>query len=156
MFACSAQDQSPQVFDELLQIQEHLFSSLGLHCRVVEMPLCDLGPAAYRKVDIEGWMPSREAYGELSSCSNCTDYQSRRLNIKYRDNNGKLLHAHTLNGTGCALPRMLMTLCETNQTAHRRIDIPDVLKPYMNSKDRIKKQEIPAMKICKHRPSVVQ
>lgn len=96
-------------------------------------------------------MPGRKLYGELSSCSNCTDYQSRRLNIKYKTENGELLHVHTLNGTACAIPRMLIALCETHQTKHARIRIPDTLVPYMRGKMLIKKQSVPDMRIYKYK-----
>lgn len=94
-------------------------------------------------------MPGRKLYGELSSCSNCTDYQSRRLNIKYKTKTGELLHVHTLNGTGCAIPRMLIALCETYQTKHARIKVPEILIPYMNGKMMIKKQPIADMRTFK-------
>lgn len=91
-------------------------------------------------------MPGRKLYGELSSCSNCTDYQSRRLNIKYKTKSGELLHVHTLNATACAIPRMLIALCETHQTKHHRIRVPEILLPYMKGKELIKKQLIPDMR----------
>ncbi|XP_015174669.1 PREDICTED: serine--tRNA ligase, mitochondrial isoform X2 [Polistes dominula] len=96
----------------------------------------------YRKVDMDGWMPGRKLFGELSSCSNCTDYQSRRLNIKYQSPNGELLHVHTLNGTACAIPRMMIALCETHQTEHGRIKIPEPLVPFMDGKTLIRKQPV--------------
>lgn len=96
-------------------------------------------------------MPGRKLYGELSSCSNCTDYQSRRLNIKYRMKNGQLLHVHTLNGTACAVPRMLIALCETHQTKHARIKPPEILVPYMREKTLIRKQPIADMRIYKYK-----
>lgn len=155
MFMCSEQEKSEQHFEELIAIQEELFSSLGLHFQVVDMPPADLGLPAYRKVDIEGWMPGKQTYGELSSCSNCTDYQARRLNIKYRSNNGELLHVHTLNGTACAIPRMLIALGETYQTKHGRIDVHENLLPYMNGVTRIKKQPLPQMAKHKYKPTII-
>ncbi|XP_076678736.1 seryl-tRNA synthetase, mitochondrial isoform X1 [Andrena cerasifolii] len=151
MFVCSTHEKSVEQFQELQAIQENLFSSLNLHFRIIDMPPHDLGAPAYRKVDMEGWMPGRKLYGELSSCSNCTDYQSRRLNIKYKTGNGELLHVHTLNGTACAIPRMLIALCETHQTKHARIRIPETLVPYMRGKMLIKKQSVPDMRIYKYK-----
>lgn len=91
-------------------------------------------------------MPGRKYYGELSSCSNCTDYQARRLNIKYKDENGSILHAHTLNGTACAIPRMLIAICETNQQSDGTIDVPEQLRPFMNGKVNIDRQRLAILK----------
>ncbi|XP_076244982.1 seryl-tRNA synthetase, mitochondrial [Calliopsis andreniformis] len=155
MFVCSEQEKSAKQFQELQTIQENLFSSLNIHFQIVDMPPHDLGAAAYRKVDMEGWMPGRKLYGELSSCSNCTDYQSRRLNIKYKTKNGEIVHVHTLNGTACAIPRMLITLCETYQTKHARIKLPEILIPYMKEKTLIKKQPIADMRTYKYKQKLV-
>lgn len=100
---------------------------------------------------MEVWMPGRKLYGELSSCSNCTDYQSRRLNIKYRTEEGNIVHVHTLNGTACAIPRMLIALCETYQTKHHRITVPEKLVPLMNGKTLIRKQSIADMRLYKYK-----
>lgn len=180
MFVCSEPCQSEKVFQDLQDIQEELFSSLGLHFQIMDMPPTDLGSPAYRysnhifqlciictflymqiqcfsyfflfrKYDMEGWMPGRKLYGELSSCSNCTDYQSRRLNIKYRTKEGNIMHVHTLNGTACAIPRMLITLCETYQTKHHRITVPEKLVPLMKGKTLIKKQPIADMRLYKYK-----
>ncbi|KAK7068862.1 seryl-tRNA synthetase [Halocaridina rubra] len=105
---------------------------------ILDMPLHELGAPAYSKVDFEAWMPGRNAYGEISSASNCTDYQSRRLNICYEDNLGKQRFVHTVNGTACAIPRMLIALCETYQTKDGNIVIPFVLQPYVSGLKMIK------------------
>jgi seryl-tRNA synthetase len=132
MFALSTPDQSEAVFDELVDIQCELFSELGLHCRVLEIPTGDLGAPAYRKIDIEAYMPGRDDYGEISSTSNCTDYQSRRMCIRYRSSaDGKSTFGHTLNGTACAIPRILLSLLEQGQQVDGSIKLPDVLKPFM-------------------------
>ncbi|XP_047344360.1 serine--tRNA ligase, mitochondrial isoform X2 [Vespa velutina] len=149
MFVCSEQNKSLEIFQYLQNIQEDLFSSLGLHFQILDMPAHELGASAYRKVDMEGWMPGRKLFGELSSCSNCTDYQSRRLNIKYQSHNGEFIHVHTLNGTACAIPRMIIALCETHQTEHGRIKIPEPLIPFMNGKTLIRKQSIASTSIYK-------
>lgn len=87
---------------------------------------------------------------KVSSCSDCTDYQSRRLNIKYRQRGpGPLLHAHTLNGTACAVPRMLIALLETHQNADGTVAIPEPLQPYMKGKVILAHQDIPEMKFVK-------
>eukprot|EP00055_Hartaetosiga_balthica_P008533 m.32090 g.32090 ORF g.32090 m.32090 type:complete len:123 (+) comp6361_c0_seq1:1395-1763(+) len=88
--------------------------------------------AAYRKFDIEAWMPGRGSCGEISSASNCTDYQSRRLNIRYKDANEKTnMFVHTLNGTACAVPRMIVAIMETYQREDGDFDVPQVLLPFM-------------------------
>ncbi|XP_031836659.2 seryl-tRNA synthetase, mitochondrial [Nomia melanderi] len=154
MFVCTEQEKSVEQFHELQQIQEHLFSSLNLCFQIIDMPPHDLGAPAYRKVDMEAWMPGKKSYGEISSCSNCTDYQSRRLNIKYKTQTGESLHVHTLNGTACAIPRMLIALCETYQTKHSRITVPKILEPYMGDKTLIRKQPIADMRIYKYKPKI--
>jgi seryl-tRNA synthetase len=99
------------------------------------MPTDDLGASAYRKFDIEAWMPSRNNYGEVTSCSNCTDYQSRRLNAKFREKSGaKPRFVHTLNATACAVPRITLAIMENFQQADGTIKIPDVLVPFMGGK----------------------
>ncbi|XP_001607907.2 serine--tRNA ligase, mitochondrial [Nasonia vitripennis] len=142
MFICSKQNESVQIMDEVVAIQEKLFGQLGLHYKVLDMPPNELGSPAYRKIDIEAWMPGRKQFGELSSCSNCTDYQARRLNIKYQDKNEQIMHSHTLNGTACAVPRMLIAICETHQLEDGNIAVPEQLVPYMNGKTVIKKQNV--------------
>lgn len=91
-------------------------------------------------------MPGRKQFGEISSCSNCTDYQARRLNIKYSNEDGSVPHTHTLNGTACAVPRMLIAICETYQMKDGNIQIPELLIPYMNGKKVIEKQKIADVK----------
>ena len=92
----------------------------------------ELGAAAYRKFDIEVWMPSKEAYGEISSSSNCTSYQSRRLNICYLDNQNKRKLAHTVNGTALAVPRVIQTILETHyDPSTDQVTIPECLRPYV-------------------------
>uniref|UniRef100_A0A7N9AVC4 Serine--tRNA ligase, mitochondrial n=1 Tax=Mastacembelus armatus TaxID=205130 RepID=A0A7N9AVC4_9TELE len=99
--------------------------------RVLDMPTQELGPPAHRKYDIEAWMPGRNSYGEISSASNCTDYQSRRLNILYERDDGSLQYAHTVNATACAIPRTIIALLETHQTKEGTVRVPRVLQPYL-------------------------
>jgi seryl-tRNA synthetase len=125
--------ESEDLHEYFCQLQEKLFSQLGLHYRVLEMSPNELGSPAYRKYDIEAWMPGRKQFGEISSCSNCTDYQSRRLNIRYKDDAKKLKFVHTLNGTACAIPRMLIAIVESNQNEDGNVTLPPVLQKYMTS-----------------------
>lgn len=95
-------------------------------------------------------MPGRKSYGEVSSCSNCTDYQSRRLHILACDNKGNKRYTHTLNGTACAVPRMLIALLETHQDPKGKIHIPEKLQPFMDGKKSItKNNSVPELKLHK-------
>ncbi|KAM8793980.1 LOW QUALITY PROTEIN: serine--tRNA ligase, mitochondrial [Eudromia elegans] len=132
MFAVTAAEtgrESEELLAELVALQGELFSELGLHYRVLDMPTQELGLPASRKFDVEAWMPGRGQFGEISSASNCTDFQSRRLNILYRDGNGKLRPVHTVNGTACAVPRMLIALLEQNQQRDGSVRVPPPLQP---------------------------
>jgi seryl-tRNA synthetase len=114
---------------------------LGFPYRVLNMATEELGAAAYRKFDVEVWMPARQAYGEVSSASNCTSYQSRRLNIGYLEHSEKRL-AHTVNGTALAVPRIILSILETYYDNDKKIvRIPECLHPFLpftqiDAKDR--------------------
>ncbi|VEN55647.1 unnamed protein product [Callosobruchus maculatus] len=152
MFLATIPDTSEKHLKEILTIQEKSFESLGLHFQVLDMPPHELGAPAYRKYDIEAWMPGRKMFGEISSCSDCTDYQSRRLGIKYVTKFGHKRFVHTLNGTACAIPRLLIALTETFQHEKGYINIPLVLHKYMRGKTTISKQkQIPELKLIKHK-----
>lgn len=118
--------------DELLAAEEELLQALEIPYRVVDVCTGDLGAPAFRKFDIEAWMPGRQAYGEVTSTSNCTDYQSRRLGIRCRpEGGGKPRFVHTLNGTAIAISRTLIALLENHQQADGSIRIPAALQPYL-------------------------
>ncbi|XP_008424333.2 serine--tRNA ligase, mitochondrial [Poecilia reticulata] len=134
MFGVTANEtgqESSQLLEEFVSLQKEMFSALELHYRVLDMPTEELGLPAYRKYDIEAWMPGRNSYGEVSSASNCTDYQSRRLNILYEREDGSLQYAHTVNATACAIPRMIISILETHQTKDRAVRVPQALQPYL-------------------------
>jgi len=95
-----------------VEIQEHIIQKLKLPYRLLDMASEELGAAAYRKFDIEAWMPSREDYGEVCSASNCTDYQSKRLNIQYFEKGSERRPVHTVNGTALAIPRVIICILE--------------------------------------------
>ncbi|GJQ15903.1 hypothetical protein GpartN1_g7694.t1 [Galdieria partita] len=137
MFVLCNPCQSDVILEELLNIQMEMFSSLGFSYRVLDMPSQDLGNPAYRKLDVEAWMPGRSSFGEISSASNCTDYQSRRLNIRYRDKQGDIHYVHTLNATACAIPRMIITILENFQLPNGKILIPEPLQSYMGNRKTI-------------------
>ncbi|KAJ7303905.1 hypothetical protein JRQ81_011416 [Phrynocephalus forsythii] len=148
MFGVTANEtglESAAMLEEFLMIQKEIFSDLGLHYRVLDMPTQELGLPAYRKFDIEAWMPGRGKYGEISSTSNCTDYQSRRLNIKYYNQEGHLSYAHTVNGTACAIPRLIIAILESNQCQDGTVRVPDVLQPLMGM-ERITKPSYSPLK----------
>ncbi|KAL3992269.1 guanine nucleotide exchange factor VAV [Sarotherodon galilaeus] len=135
MFGVTADEtgeESSQLLQEFVSLQKEMFSALELHYRVLDMPTEELGPPAHRKYDIEAWMPGRNSYGEVSSASNCTDYQSRRLNILYEREDGSLQYAHTVNATACAIPRTVIAILETHQTKEGTIRVPRVLQPYLS------------------------
>uniref|UniRef100_A0A671UIT8 Serine--tRNA ligase, mitochondrial n=1 Tax=Sparus aurata TaxID=8175 RepID=A0A671UIT8_SPAAU len=134
MFGVTADEtgeESSQLLDEFVSLQKEIFSALELHYRVLDMPTQELGPPAHRKYDVEAWMPGRDSYGEISSGSNCTDYQSRRLNILYEREDGSLQYAHTVNATACAIPRTVIAILETHQTKEGTVRVPRALQPYL-------------------------
>jgi seryl-tRNA synthetase len=140
MFAFTAPDQSEQVHQELLAIEEKVFQGLGLSYQVIDTCTGDLGGPAYRKYDLEAWMPGRGQggeYGEVTSTSNCTDYQARRLNIRYKVPGQKgTRFVHTLNGTAVAVSRAILAILENGQQADGSVLVPEVLRPWVG-KDRI-------------------
>lgn len=117
--------------EELRQISERILQDLELPYRVVGNCTGDMGAGKYKMYDLETWMPSRKNYGETHSDSLLCDWQSRRLNIKYKDRAGKINFAHTLNNTGIASPRILIPLLENHQQADGSVRIPPVLQPYV-------------------------
>jgi seryl-tRNA synthetase len=134
---------STQVFDEMIRIQTEILSSLGLPCRVLEMPSSDLGASAYRKIDIEALFPSRmtrdEGWGEVTSASICTDYQSRRLETRVVDKSGsRKKFAQTVNGTAMAIPRVLAAILEHGWREEEQcVVIPEVLRGFMGGIEKI-------------------
>lgn len=130
MFVYCTAEQSQQLHQELLAIEEEIAQALKIPYRVVEMCTGDLGAMAARKYDLEAWIPSKNDYGEITSTSNCTDYQARNLNIKYRDEDNQLKFAHMLNGTAIVLSRFPIAIIENYQQADGSIKIPEVLIPY--------------------------
>ncbi|CAL1155107.1 unnamed protein product, partial [Cladocopium goreaui] len=136
LFAVTRSDleESNEMLEEIKSLEEDLFTQLGLCFRVLDMPTEELGAPAYRKFDMEAWMPGLEKWGEISSCSSCSDFQARRLNIRHKEEynqKGNLQFAHTLNGTACAVPRMIISILETFQNEDGSVTIPEVLRPYM-------------------------
>ena len=131
MFVYSTPEQSAELHAKLREIEEEIFTGLGIPFHVVDTCTGDLGAPAYRKWDLEAWMPGRNGgeYGEVTSTSNCTDYQARRLNIKYKDDDGKNKYVHTLNGTAIAVGRAMLAILENYQNEDGSVTIPEVLVP---------------------------
>lgn len=123
--------------ESLLGNAEDILQRLGLHYRVLELCTGDISFAAAKCYDIELWAPGQNAWLEVSSCSNFEDFQARRAAIRYRTNDGKVRFVHTLNGSGVALPRLMVAILENGQQEDGSIKLPEAIVPYMNGKDRI-------------------
>lgn len=134
LFSYTTPEESENEHKRILQIEEEIFSALKIPYRVIDTPTADLGAPAARKFDIEAWMPTRGEngdYGEVTSCSNCLDYQARSLMIRYKDKDSKINFVHTLNGTAVAISRAIVAIFENYQNEDHTIDVPEVLIPYM-------------------------
>jgi seryl-tRNA synthetase len=121
----------------LLTCAEDILQAFGLHYEVVECCTGDMGLGKFRMNDINTWMPSLHRFRETHSCSTLHDWQARRANIRYRDEDGRVRFAHTLNNTAVATPRLLAALVENNQTAEHRVRIPAVLRPYLGGREEL-------------------
>ena len=129
MFSFVAPEESAQEHERILAIEEEILGELGLPYRVVNIAVGDLGNSAAKKYDCEAWIPSQGRYRELTSCSNTTDYQARRLNIRVRDD-GRTRALHTLNGTAVAVGRTIVALLENGQLADGSVELPQALLAY--------------------------
>ena len=136
MYAYTLPEQSAEVHEKILAIEEEIYQELGIPYRVINIASGDLGAPASKKYDIEYWSPVDGSYREITSCSNCTDYQARNLNIRVRRENGELQVVHTLNGTAVSLARCLVAAIENFQDGEDLV-LPKVLQPYMNNRERI-------------------
>ena len=134
----SAPEDSWKYMEELIENAEEIFKELKIPYHIVNICTGDIGVVAAKKYDIEAWSPRQQKYVEVVSCSNCTDWQSRRLNIKIGKEGGEKRLAHTLNSTAIALTRALVVIIETYLQKDGTIKVPDVLVPYMNGKTVIK------------------
>jgi len=139
MFAFTLPGESDAMLDHLRELECRLFDGLGVPYRVVDTATGDLGAPAYRKFDLEAWMPGRGEYGEITSTSNCTDYQARRLNIRYKVRGQKGTNfVHTLNGTAIALSRAAIAILENYQQPDGSVAVPEVLQAVVG-KQRIER-----------------
>jgi seryl-tRNA synthetase len=126
-------DQSEKAFDEMVNSASNILEKLELPFRQIELCTGDMGFSSHRTIDIEVWLPSQNMYREISSVSNCTDFQARRAMIRHKDKEGKVNFTHTLNGSGLAVGRTVVAIMENFQNEDGSINIPKVLWPYMNN-----------------------
>lgn len=134
------EDSSWDELEKLTHNAEHLLQKLGLPYHVVALSTGDASFTSTKTYDLEVWMPAQDKYREISSCSNCTDFQARRSLIRYRDENGKLHLAHTLNGSGLAVGRTVAAILENYQNEDGTVDVPEALQPYMHGMKVITKE----------------
>jgi seryl-tRNA synthetase len=131
----TAPENSYAELESLTADAEKVLQQLGLHYRVIELCTGDVGFASAKSYDIEVWSSGQNAYLEVSSCSNCEDFQARRMNLRFKGADGKNRFCHTLNGSGLALPRLFAALIENGQTANGRIRVPEKLQPYFGASE---------------------
>ena len=132
MFVIARPEDSNDLHEKLLSIEETIFQGLEIPYRVIEIAAGDLGAPAYRKFDLEAWMPGRESWGEITSTSNCTDFQARRLKLRFRrDGSKKTELVHMLNGTAISNARTILAILENHQQSDGTIKVPEKLVPYL-------------------------
>lgn len=131
------QEDSGKLHNEMVEVEEEIWQGLLIPYQKLNICSGDLGNPAMKKYDLEAWMPWQQKYREVTSCSNVWEYQSRRLWIRYRDEDGKTKYVHTLNGTVIALSRCLIAIIENYQTAEGDVIVPEVLRPFMWGKEKI-------------------
>jgi seryl-tRNA synthetase len=128
-------ERSYEELESLTASAERVLQLLGLHYRVVELCTGDLGFASAKSYDIEVWSPGQDSYLEVSSCSNCEDFQARRMQLRFKDRDGKNQFCHTLNGSGVALPRLFAALIENYQQPDGSVRIPEKLQAYFGASE---------------------
>ena len=137
MYIFCTPEQSVQMHEKILSIEEEIWQNLGVPYHVVNIAAGDLGAPAAKKYDIEYWSPVDNQYRELTSCSNCTDFQARNLNIRVRRSDGSLQVLHTLNGTAVSLARSLVAIIENYQTDDGKLRVPELLRPYLGNREEL-------------------
>ncbi|MBR3052327.1 serine--tRNA ligase [Candidatus Saccharibacteria bacterium] len=137
MYVFCLPEQSKEIHEQILAIEEEIWQGLGIPYHVINIAAGDLGAPAAKKYDMEYWSPVNQKYQEITSCSNCTDFQARACNIRVRRADGKLEFVHTLNGTAIPLARALVVLIENYAKAGGKMTVPEALRPYMGGKKEI-------------------
>ncbi len=131
-------EHSDEELERMTSVAEEVLKRLGLHYRVVLLSAGDMGFSARKTYDLEVWLPGQGAFREISSCSNCGDFQARRMNARYRETEGKKTgFVHTLNGSALAVGRTLVALIENYQRGDGSVEVPEVLRPYAGGVDAI-------------------
>ena len=141
MFIFSHPDSSWDEYENLRETLEEIVKGLGLHYRIMNMCTGDISTPNAKKYDLEVWLPGQNSYREIASCSHDTDFQARRLNIKYKDTKGGKGFVHTMNSTACAVGRTLIAICENYQDSKGNVKIPDALVPYIGGRKVISRKE---------------
>lgn len=137
MYAFCLPEQSKEIHEKILAIEEEIWQGLGIPYHVINIAAGDLGAPAAKKYDMEYWSPVNQKYQEITSCSNCTDFQARAVNCRVRRKDGSIQFVHTLNGTAIPLARALVVLIENYATADGKFKVPEVLRPYLNNKEEL-------------------
>ncbi|MBR3264227.1 serine--tRNA ligase [Candidatus Saccharibacteria bacterium] len=137
MYCFCLPEQSKEIHEKILAIEEDIWQGLGIPYHIVNIAAGDLGAPAAKKYDMEYWSPVNQKYQEITSCSNCTDFQARAVNCRVRRKNGKIEFVHTLNGTAIPLARALVVILENYATKKGTLKVPEVLKPYLGNRDEI-------------------
>ncbi|QEM74194.1 serine--tRNA ligase [Chlamydia abortus] len=141
MFAFTTPDQADQAYEKMLAVVEDILTELQLPYRLSLLSTGDMSFTASKTIDAEVWLPGQQSYYEVSSISQCTDFQSRRSETRYKDNRGKMHFVHTLNGSGLATPRLFVAILENNQQEDGSVIIPEVLRPYLGNQEVLLPQE---------------
>ena len=137
MYAFCLPEQSKEIHEKILKIEEEIWQGLGIPYHVINIAAGDLGAPAAKKYDMEYWSPVNQKYQEITSCSNCTDFQARAVNCRVRRKDGTIEFVHTLNGTAIPLARALVVILENYATKDGKLKVPEVLRPYLNNKEEI-------------------
>ena len=137
MYAFCLPEQSKEIHEKILAIEEEIWQGLGIPYHVINIAAGDLGAPAAKKYDMEYWSPVNQKYQEITSCSNCTDFQARAVNVRVRRKDGTVEFVHTLNGTAIPLARALVVLIENYATPDGKLKVPEVLRPYLGGKEEI-------------------
>lgn len=137
MYAFCLPEQSKEIHEKILAIEEEIWQEIGIPYHVINIAAGDLGAPAAKKYDLEYWSPVNQKYQELTSCSNCTDFQARAVNCRVRRADGSIEFVHTLNGTAISLARAMVAVLENYATADGKLKVPAVLKPYLDNRDEL-------------------
>ena len=137
MYIFCLPEQSKEMHEKILAIEEDIWQGLGIPYHVVNIAAGDLGAPAAKKYDMEYWSPVNQKYQEITSCSNCTDFQAQACNVRVRRRDGTVEYVHTLNGTAIPLARALVVMLENYATPDGKLKVPEVLRPYLNNREEI-------------------